>query len=68
VRFFHPSDQAAAADWETIAVEGARRVEGAKTPAGLIARLREIFQPIRPVGSHLSYRCLAAAAACGQSS
>ena len=48
VRFFHPSDQAAAADWETIAIEGARKVERAKTPAGLIARLREIFQPIAP--------------------
>jgi C-terminal processing protease CtpA/Prc len=48
VRFFHPSDQAAAADWETIAVEGARRVEGAASPRKLIARLQEIFQPIAP--------------------
>jgi C-terminal processing protease CtpA/Prc len=48
VRFFHPSDQAAAANWETIAVEAARKVEGAKSLRELIARLREIFRPIAP--------------------
>jgi C-terminal processing protease CtpA/Prc len=46
VRFFHPSDQAAAADWETIAIEGARKVENAASPRKLIARLQEIFQPL----------------------
>jgi C-terminal processing protease CtpA/Prc len=49
VRFFHPSDQAAAADWEAIAVEGARKVEGATTRRELIAQLRAIFQPIAPL-------------------
>jgi C-terminal processing protease CtpA/Prc len=48
VRFFHPSDQAAAADWETIAVAGARKVEDAASPRELITRLQEIFQPIAP--------------------
>lgn len=49
VRFFHPSDQAHAADWETIAIEGARRVEEAASPGELIARLQEIFQPFAPL-------------------
>jgi C-terminal processing protease CtpA/Prc len=48
VRFFHPSDQAAAVNWETIAVEGARKVEGAASLRELIARLRGIFRPIAP--------------------
>jgi C-terminal processing protease CtpA/Prc len=48
IRFFHPSDQAAAADWETIAIEGARKVEGAASLRELIARLQKIFQPIAP--------------------
>ena len=33
VRHFHPSDQAARTDWETFAVEGVRKVEGASTAA-----------------------------------
>jgi C-terminal processing protease CtpA/Prc len=48
VRFFHPSDQAAAANWESIAVEGARKIEAAASTAELIARLQEIFQPVAP--------------------
>jgi C-terminal processing protease CtpA/Prc len=48
VRFFHPSDQAAAANWESIAMEGVRKVEGAASLRELIVRLQEIFQPIAP--------------------
>ena len=48
VRFFHPSDQAARADWETFAVEGIRAVEDARSTAELIARLRAIFAPVAP--------------------
>ncbi len=48
VRYFHPSDEAAAADWETIAVEGARRIVQGSTRAELLAALREIFQPLAP--------------------
>lgn len=37
VRFFHPSDEAASADWNAFAIEGARRVvqgrtQGARSP------------------------------------
>ncbi len=48
IRFFHPSDQAAAADWETMAVEGIRAAEDARSPAELIGRLRRIFAPLAP--------------------
>jgi hypothetical protein len=48
VRFFRPSDQAAATDWETFAVEGARKLEDAASTAELTARLQQIFQPIAP--------------------
>ena len=48
VRHFHPSDQAAAADWETVAVEGVRQVESAASTAELSERLRTLFQPVAP--------------------
>lgn len=48
VRFFHPSDQAAKTDWETFAVEGARKAESAASNAELTERLRQIFEPIAP--------------------
>jgi hypothetical protein len=48
VRFFHPSDQVAETDWETFAIEGARKVEGAGTDEQLAARLMELFRPIAP--------------------
>lgn len=48
VRFFHPSDQAATTDWETFAIEGARKVEDSASPAELVRRLQQIFQPIAP--------------------
>jgi C-terminal processing protease CtpA/Prc len=48
VRFFHPSDQAAKTDWETFAIEGARKIEDAASPAELIGRLQQLFQPIAP--------------------
>ena len=48
VRHFHPSDQAARTDWETLAIEGARQVEGAVSNAELIERLRKQFEPIAP--------------------
>jgi C-terminal processing protease CtpA/Prc len=48
VRFFHPSDQAAHADWETFAVEGIRAVEDARSTTELIDRLRTIFAPVAP--------------------
>jgi C-terminal processing protease CtpA/Prc len=48
VRFFHPSDEAAAADWERVAVEGARRVVEGSTRAELVVALREVFEPLAP--------------------
>ena len=49
VRFFHPSDQAAATDWETFAIDGVRKVTGAASNDELIARLQQIFQPVAPL-------------------
>jgi hypothetical protein len=48
VRFFHPSDEAAATDWETFAVEGVRRVEAATSPDDLARTLDAIFRPVAP--------------------
>lgn len=54
VRYFHPSDQAAAltADgWDRLTVSGLREVESAADAADLAARLTKIFQPIAPTVS-----------------
>jgi C-terminal processing protease CtpA/Prc len=48
VRHFHPSDEAMDADWNRIAVEGVRKVEGAGTPRELAAALQEVFRPAAP--------------------
>src|SRR5262245_33447066 len=48
VRFFHPSDEAAAADWASVAIEGARLVEDAPDGDALRARLDAIFLPLAP--------------------
>jgi hypothetical protein len=48
VRHFHPSDEAAATDWDAFAVSGVRRAEGAKTPANLARQLEAIFRPVAP--------------------
>lgn len=48
VRWFHPSDEAAATDWDRFAVHGARRVMDAPSPAELRERLEELFLPIAP--------------------
>ncbi|MCX6546603.1 MAG: hypothetical protein NTW40_00915, partial [Acidobacteria bacterium] len=48
VRFFHPSDGAAAADWHRLLLHGVRLVEGAKTPEELARHLRALFTPIAP--------------------
>ncbi|HEX2833704.1 MAG TPA: S41 family peptidase [Thermoanaerobaculia bacterium] len=48
VRHFHPTDEAMAADWEAIAVNGAEYVETAKDANELAARLSEVFLPIAP--------------------
>ncbi|TKD01714.1 S41 family peptidase [Polyangium fumosum] len=48
VRFFHPSDEAARADWNVIAVDGAKRVEGATSAEELAQTLGDIFAPVAP--------------------
>lgn len=48
VRFFHPSDAAAATDWDAFAVAGVQRVEAAADDAELARALNEVFQPIAP--------------------
>ena len=48
VRYFHPSDEAARADWDRFAVEHVAYAEAAKSPAELAARLAELFAPAAP--------------------
>ena len=48
VRHFHPSDQAAEADWDRLAVEGIRAVEPAGGPEELAQRLQEAVRPVAP--------------------
>lgn len=48
VRYFHPSDEAAAVDWERFAIHGAKAVASAKTSAELRGELEKLFLPIAP--------------------
>ena len=48
VRFFHPSDEAAAIDWDRFAIYGTQKVEGCKSPQELRDTLRALFSPIAP--------------------
>ncbi|MCH8146815.1 MAG: hypothetical protein IH987_02340, partial [Planctomycetes bacterium] len=48
VRYFHPSDEAAATDWDQFSIAGVRRVEGASSPADLVRILKELFRPVAP--------------------
>ncbi|MEM9455718.1 MAG: S41 family peptidase [Myxococcota bacterium] len=48
VRFFHPTDAAAQADWDRLAIEGARRVTEASDRAELSEALNELFKPVAP--------------------
>ncbi len=52
VRFFHPSDQAAAADWDKLAIAGVQIAEKAAGPdAGpeqLARSLEDFFRPVAP--------------------
>ena len=48
VRFFHPSDQAAGADWGRVAIVGVERIEDAGSPAELASSLQDFFQPLAP--------------------
>src|SRR4029077_20954735 len=48
VRFFHPSDAAAAADWNRVAVAGIGAVEGATDSTMLSRALESFFRPLAP--------------------
>ncbi|MEK6282727.1 MAG: S41 family peptidase [Acidobacteriota bacterium] len=48
VRHFHPSDEAAATDWNVFAVEGVRVTEPAKDAADLAQKLETLFRPLAP--------------------
>jgi len=48
VRHFHPSDEAADADWNTFAIKAVSEVEDAKNAADLSQRLESIFLPVAP--------------------
>jgi hypothetical protein len=48
VRHFHPSDEAAAADWNLLAISGARRVEGAVAGSDVAGALQDLFAPVAP--------------------
>ncbi|HMD72134.1 MAG TPA: S41 family peptidase [Bryobacteraceae bacterium] len=48
VRHFHPSDEAAATDWDRFAVEGVRNVESANSARELAAALQSVFEPVAP--------------------
>ncbi len=48
VRHFHASDEAAAADWDAIAVDGVDVVESAKDANELATRLADVFLPFAP--------------------
>src|SRR5262245_51590911 len=45
VRHFHPSDQAAAANWDQLAIEGLRRIETCEGAERLAAALQAYFRP-----------------------
>lgn len=48
VRYFHPSDEAAAADWDRLAVLGCARAAVPQTDAELKATLLALFRPLAP--------------------
>jgi C-terminal processing protease CtpA/Prc len=48
VRYFHPSDQAAAANWDNLAIAGVQAVEEAADPRELARRLEDFFRPVAP--------------------
>jgi hypothetical protein len=48
VRYFHPSDQAAAADWNRFVLAGVQRVEAAASPQDLARALSALFLPLAP--------------------
>lgn len=51
VKYFHPSDEASAIDWNMFAIYGAKKVMDCKTPEEMVRVLSEIYHPIAPTVS-----------------
>ncbi len=47
-RWFYPSDAAATLDWNRFAIEGVRRVRGARSTTELATTLEQLFTPLGP--------------------
>ena len=48
VRYFHPSDEAEGADWNSILRAGVERVEDARSDRALLNALQALFAPVAP--------------------
>jgi C-terminal processing protease CtpA/Prc len=48
VRYFHPSDRAAGADWDRLAIDWISMVEPARSPDELAESLTAVFAPLAP--------------------
>lgn len=48
VRFFHPSDAVAKADWNQVAVAGVKAIKEAENPEALARSLETFFRPLAP--------------------
>jgi hypothetical protein len=48
IRYFHPTDEAAFADWNRLAISAVRAVKPAQSPGELAANLRAVFAPVAP--------------------
>ena len=54
IRFFHPSDGAARADWDALAIQGMRDTEGARNAVELADRLQRFFGSCAPTALFLA--------------
>ncbi|MBI1851073.1 MAG: peptidase S41 [Planctomycetes bacterium] len=48
VRYFHPSSEAASADWKAIAIQSIPKIEGANDPDELARLLEDAVRPVAP--------------------
>lgn len=48
IRYFHPSDEAAAINWDDFVLYGLQRVENCSNDQDLMSTLNSLFQPIAP--------------------
>jgi hypothetical protein len=48
VRYFHPSDEAAAIDWDAFAIHGVEQAQRARGPVELQRTLEKLYLPIAP--------------------